>query len=80
MQAESLRREIERVLSTLTYRESTVIKLYYGLKGYQPHTLQEIADELDLSVSGVNIIKERGLRRLKHSKRSKILKPFMGIV
>ncbi len=79
MQVESLNREIERVLSTLTHRESMVIKLYYGLNGYPPHTLQEIGEEMDISLSGVSVIKERGLRRLKHSKRSKILKPFLGL-
>ncbi len=79
MQVESLNREIERVLSTLTNREAKVLKLYYGLNGNSAYTMQEIAEELDISVAGVSIIKERGLRRLKHSRRSKILKPFCGL-
>lgn len=79
MQIETLNREIERVLCTLTNREAKVIKLYYGLNGYPAHTLQEIADKMDISVSGISIIKEKGLRRLKHSRRSKILKPFLGL-
>jgi RNA polymerase primary sigma factor len=79
MQIESLNREIERVLSTMTNRESMVIKLYYGLNGYSAHTLKEIAEKMDISVSGISVIKERGLRRLKHSRRSKILKPLLGL-
>jgi RNA polymerase primary sigma factor len=77
--SESLRREIERALSTLTTREADVIKLYFGLEvGEQPMTLEEIGDRFDLTRERVRQIKEKAIRRLKHTSRSKILKTYLG--
>ncbi len=75
---ESLRREIERSLSTLTAREADVIRLYFGLQGTQPLTLEEIGEEFDLTRERVRQIKEKALRRLKHTSRSKLLKAYLG--
>ena len=75
---ESLRREIERALSTLTPRESSIIRMYFGLNGKQPLTLEEIGEELDLTRERVRQIKEKALRRLKQTTRSKILKSYLG--
>jgi len=76
---ESLRREVERALSTLTTRESDVIRLYFGLAvGEQPMTLEEIGDRFDLTRERVRQIKEKAIRRLKHTSRSKILKTYLG--
>ncbi len=75
---DSLRKEIERALSTLTFRESNVLKLYFGLGGKQPCTLEEIGEELNLTRERVRQIKEKAIKRLKHITRSKNLKTFLG--
>ncbi|SDB81457.1 RNA polymerase primary sigma factor [Williamwhitmania taraxaci] len=75
---DSLRKEIERALSTLTERESTILRLYYGLSGTPAHNLEEIALELDLTRERVRQIKEKAIKRLKHVTRSKILKTYLG--
>ncbi|MFM2135645.1 MAG: hypothetical protein RL021_1045 [Bacteroidota bacterium] len=75
---ESLRREVERALFTLTTREADVIRLYFGLAGEQPMTLEEIGERFDLTRERVRQIKEKAIRRLKHTSRSKILKTYLG--
>lgn len=75
---ESLRKEIDRAISTLTQRESDVIKLYFGLNGSHPMTLEEIGEKFDLTRERVRQIKEKAIRRLKHTSRSKILKSYLG--
>ncbi len=75
---DSLRREIERSLSTLTAREADVIRLYFGLSGQHPMTLEEIGEKFDLTRERVRQIKEKAIRRLKHTSRSKILKSYLG--
>ncbi len=75
---ESLRREIERSLSTLTTREADVVRLYFGLNGQHPMTLEEIGERFDLTRERVRQIKEKAIRRLKHTSRSKILKTYLG--
>jgi len=75
---ESLRTEIERSLATLTQREADVIRLYFGLSGQHPMTLEEIGETFDLTRERVRQIKEKAIRRLKHTSRSKILKTYLG--
>jgi RNA polymerase primary sigma factor len=75
---DSLRMEIERAISTLTPREADVIRLYFGLNGKHPNTLEEIAEQFDLTRERVRQIKEKAVRRLKHTSRSKILKSYLG--
>ncbi len=75
---ESLRKEISRAITTLSERESDVIKLYFGLDGEHPLTLEEIGEEFDLTRERVRQIKEKAIRRLKHTSRSKILKTYLG--
>ncbi len=75
---ESLRTEIERALETLTLREADVIKLYFGLGNHHPMTLEEIGETFDLTRERVRQIKEKAIRRLKHTSRSKILKTYLG--
>jgi len=75
---ESLQKEIERSLNTLKYREASIIKLYYGLGGNTAHTLEEIGTLYELTRERVRQIKEKGLRRLKHTSRNKILKAYLG--
>jgi RNA polymerase primary sigma factor len=75
---ESLRTEIERALETLTPREADVIRLYFGLAGQHSMTLVEIGETFDLTRERVRQIKEKAIRRLKHTSRSKILKTYLG--
>lgn len=75
---DSLRREVQRALSTLTAREAAVISNYYGLNGQQPMTLEEIGEQLSLTRERVRQIKEKGTKKLRHSSRSKILKTYLG--
>jgi len=75
---ESLRKEIDRAISTLTKREADVVKLYFGLNAQHPMTLEEIGEKFDLTRERVRQIKEKAIRRLKHTSRSKILKSYLG--
>lgn len=75
---DSLRKEIERVLSTLTFREANIIRLYFGLNGKHPHTLEEIGEEFNLTRERVRQIKEKAIKRLKNATRCKILKTYLG--
>lgn len=75
---DSLRTEIERALETLTPREADVIRLYFGLGDQHAMTLEEIGETFDLTRERVRQIKEKAIRRLKHTSRSKILKTYLG--
>ena len=75
---ESLKTEIERALETLTPREADVVRLYFGLGDQHPMTLEEIGETFDLTRERVRQIKEKAIRRLKHTSRSKILKTYLG--
>lgn len=75
---DSLRIEIERAICTLTAREADVLRSYFGLNSKAPLSLEEIADKYELTRERVRQIKERALRRLKQSSRSKLLKTYLG--
>jgi len=75
---ESLNREIERALSSLTEREARIIRLYYGLGNKHPFTLEEIGEKINLTRERVRQIKEKAIKRLKHTTRNKILKSYLG--
>lgn len=77
LQAESLKREVERALTTLTPREADVIRLYFGLSPEPAMTLEEIGERFELTRERVRQIKEKAIRRLKHTSRSKILKTYL---
>ncbi len=74
---ESLKREIDRVLSTLTERERDVIKYFFGINCPEM-TLEEIAEHFSLTRERVRQIKEKAIRRLRHTSRSKLLKSYLG--
>lgn len=74
---DSLKREIQRALSTLTMRESEVMVLYYGLDGNPSLTLEELGERLHLTRERVRQIKEKATRRLKYSKGGRMLKDFL---
>ena len=75
---ESLKTEILRALDTLTPREADVVLLYFGLGEHHPMTLEEIGETFDLTRERVRQIKEKAIRRLKHTSRSKILRTYLG--
>ncbi len=76
---ESLKEEIKRTLDTLTPREADVIALYFGLGSeHASLTLEEIGQKFDLTRERVRQIKEKALRRLKHSSRSALLSKYLG--
>ncbi len=74
---ESLQKEIDRALSTLTDRESEIIKMFFGI-GSQEMTLEEIGDKFQLTRERVRQIKEKAIRRLRQDSRSKLLKSYLG--
>ena len=74
---ESLSTEVERALSTLTERERDIIKLFFGIN-CQEMTLEEIGEKFGLTRERVRQIKEKAIRRLRHSSRSKLLKTYLG--
>ncbi len=74
---ESLAREIYRALATLTERESDIIRLFFGI-GCQEMTLEEIGERFGLTRERVRQIKEKAIRRLRHTSRSKLLKSYLG--
>jgi RNA polymerase primary sigma factor len=75
---ESLAREIQRSLATLAEKEREIINLFYGIGVPHNYTLEEIGDMFDLTRERVRQIKEKAIRRLKHSSRSKLLKAYLG--
>jgi len=75
---ESLKEEVVEILKTLNSREEKIVKLYYGLAGEKPHTLEEIGSKFKLTRERVRQIKEKALRRLRFSSRSKVLKYYLG--
>ncbi|MDR3187790.1 MAG: RNA polymerase sigma factor RpoD/SigA [Prevotellaceae bacterium] len=74
---ESLSREIDRALSTLTDRERDIVKYVFGI-GQQEMTLEEIGEKFGLTRERVRQIKEKAIRRLRHNSRSKLLKSYLG--
>ncbi len=75
---ESLKIEIERALHTLTLREAEVVKLYFGLDREHPLTLEEIGEKFNLTRERVRQIKEKAIRRLRHTSRSRALRAYLG--
>ena len=78
LMSESLSKEIDRALSTLTERERDVIKLFFGIGIPHGLTLEEIGAKFDLTRERVRQIKEKAVRRLRHSSRSKLLQQYLG--
>jgi len=75
---ESLRREIERSLSTLTDRQCDVIKLYFGIGVEHPMSLEDIGDKFGLTRERVRQIKDKAINKLRSANRSKLLKNYLG--
>lgn len=76
--SDSLRKEIERALNTLTRREADIIRLYFGLNGKHMHRLEEISEEFNITRERIRQIIQNAIKRLKHTARSRILKTYLG--
>lgn len=76
--SESLSMEINRLLSVLTEREASILMYYYGLNGTHAYTLDEISEKIGLTRERVRQLKEKALKRLKHTTKNKILKYYLG--
>lgn len=76
--ADSLRREIERSLGTLTERQADVIKLYFGIGVEHPLSLEDIGDKFGLTRERVRQIKDKAINKLRATSRSKLLKTYLG--
>ena len=74
----SLKEEVEKVLESLTDREREVIVLYFGINKDSPMTLEEIGTKFGLTRERVRQIKEKAIRRLRHTSRSKTLRDYLG--
>jgi len=75
---DSLRKETERAINTLTQREANIVRLYFGLNSKHAHTLEEIGEKYNLTRERVRQIKEKAIKRLKHTSKNKILKTYLG--
>ena len=75
--SQSLPEEVRIVLNTLPKREAIILKLYYGLDGEKPHTLEEIGAKLKVTRERIRQIKERALGRLRHGSRSRVLHQYL---
>ena len=73
----SLKKEIDRSLSTLDEREADVIRYFYGLCGKPQHTLDEIGHEFGLTRERVRQIKEKTIKKLKNNYRNKLLRSYL---
>ncbi len=76
--SESLQKEIERSLSTLTDKEKEIIRLFFGIGMNHGLTLEEIGTKFNLTRERVRQIKEKAIRRLRHTSRNKLLKAYLG--
>ena len=76
--SESLKIEVRRAPSTLSEREAEVIRLYFGLDREHSLTLEEIGERFQLTRERVRQIKEKAIRRLRHTSRSKALRAYLG--
>ncbi|MHB1687278.1 MAG: sigma-70 family RNA polymerase sigma factor [Ignavibacteriaceae bacterium] len=75
---ESLKSEVESVLSTLSEREANVLRLYFGINSERSATLEEIGERFNLTRERVRQIKEKAIRSLRHPSKSKNLKAYLG--
>jgi len=75
---ESLRKEIERSLSTLTERQKDVIKLYFGIGVEHPMSLEDIGEMFALTRERVRQIKDKAINKLRSTSRSRLLKTYLG--
>ena len=74
---ESLVQEIKRLLGTLSPRERAIVKLYYGIGGANPLTLEDIALKFDLTRERIRQLRDGAIKKLQHGDKSLLLKPYL---
>jgi RNA polymerase primary sigma factor len=74
---ESLAKEIERTLSTLPEKESSVIRAFYGI-GTKPMSLEEIGATIGISRERTRQIKEKAIKHLRQKSKNRLLKTYLG--
>ena len=74
----ALTESIEEALSSLKEREAKILRLYFGLDGEEPMTLEQIGSLLGITRERVRQIKEKALSRLRHVSRARALESFLG--
>ena len=74
---DSLSKEIKTILKTIPNREAYILEKYFGINLDRPFTLEEIGDELSLTRERIRQLKERAIKRLKSTKKSKSLRLFL---
>jgi RNA polymerase primary sigma factor len=75
---ESLSEDVKYILNSLPHREATILKLYFGLDGERPHTLEEVGVKFKLTRERVRQIKEKAIEKLRHSSRKESLMQYLG--
>jgi RNA polymerase primary sigma factor len=75
---QSLKIEIDRVLSTLTYKEAKVIKMYYGIGNEAASSLSEIGEKFDLTRERVRQLKHKAIVRLQSKSKTQMLRTYLG--
>jgi RNA polymerase primary sigma factor len=78
LMGESLRNEVQNVLSTLSEKEADVLRLYFGINSERSATLEEIGEKFNLTRERVRQIKEKAIRTLRHAQRTKNLRSYLG--
>jgi RNA polymerase primary sigma factor len=78
LMGESLKNEVQNVLSTLSEKEADVLRLYFGINSERSATLEEIGEKFNLTRERVRQIKEKAIRTLRHAQRTKNLKAYLG--
>ena len=74
---ESLNMELESVLSSLGEKDAEILKLSFGLNGNYPMSLEDIGVKLEMSKERVRQLREKALKKLRHSSKSRKLRPFL---
>lgn len=75
---ESLKKEIERTFNHLNNREAEILRMFYGLNGHLPHSLDEIAERFNLTRERVRQVKEKAIKKMKNTSRNKLLRKYLG--
>jgi RNA polymerase primary sigma factor len=73
----NLRETTTRVLAFLTPREERVLRMRFGIGMNSDHTLEEVGQQFSVTRERIRQIEAKGLRKLKHPSRSRILRTFL---